>query len=81
MRASQPSLPDGTPESSGILMGLYAKGNKAQPVDSGWYMVNLNTEQRAAKKAGTVSCNFDACGQSPSAGLSPSIMQRVSSTL
>lgn len=55
--------PNGNPGSGSILMALYAKGNPAnKPVGSGWYLVNLNTGQCAAKKSGTFGCKFDANG-------------------
>jgi hypothetical protein len=57
------ACPNGKPESGDILMALYAKGNPAhKPVGSGWYVVNLNTGQCAAKKAGTFGCRFNASG-------------------
>jgi hypothetical protein len=57
------ACPNGKPESGDILMALYAKGNPAhKPVGSGWYVVNLNTGQCAAKKAGTFGCRFNANG-------------------
>ena len=57
------ACPNGKPESGGILMALYAKGNPAhKAVGSGWYLVNLNTGQCAAKKAGTFGCKFNASG-------------------
>ena len=57
------ACPNGKPESGSILMALYAKGNPAhKAVGSGWYLVNLNTGQCAAKKAGTFGCNFNASG-------------------
>lgn len=62
--------PNGKPESGSIRMGLYAKGNKAhQPVDSGWYMVNLSTAQCGAKEAVTFGCTFDVCGQVTACGV------------
>jgi len=55
------ACPNGNPESGSILMALYARGNPAsKPVGSGWYLVNLNAGQCAAKKAGTFGCKFDA---------------------
>jgi hypothetical protein len=63
------ACPNGKPESGSILMALYAKGNKAgRPVGSGWYVVNLNAGQCAAKKAGTFGCKFDARGQATACG-------------
>ena len=63
------SCPNGNPESGSILMALYAKGNKAdKPVGSGWYLVNLNAGQCAAKKAGTFGCKFDANGNPTECG-------------
>jgi hypothetical protein len=57
------ACPNGKPESGDILMALYAKGNPAhKPVGSGWYVVDLNTGQCAAKKAGTFGCRFNASG-------------------
>ena len=57
------ACPNGKPESGDILIALYGKGNSAhKPVGSGWYMVNLNTGQCAAKKAGTFGCRFNASG-------------------
>jgi hypothetical protein len=57
------ACPNGKPESGDIIMALYAKGNPAhKPVGSGWYLVNLNTGQCAAKKAGTFGCRFNASG-------------------
>jgi hypothetical protein len=57
------ACPSGKPESGDILMALYAKGNPAhKPVGSGWYLVNLNTGQCAAKRAGTFGCRFNASG-------------------
>jgi hypothetical protein len=50
-------------------MALYAKGNKAnKPVGSGWYLVNLNAGQCAAKKSGTFGCKFDANGNPTECG-------------
>jgi hypothetical protein len=64
------ACPNGKPESGSILMALYAKGNKAhQAVGSGWYMVNLNSGQCAAKKAGTFGCKFNAQGQATACGV------------
>jgi hypothetical protein len=61
--------PNGNPESGSILMALYAKGNPAnKPVGSGWYLVNLNTGQCAAKEAGTFGCKFDANGNATECG-------------
>jgi hypothetical protein len=61
------------PESGSILIALYAKGNPGKPVGSGWYLVNLNAGQCAAKEAGTFGCKFDASGnlteKGPTAGL------------
>jgi hypothetical protein len=63
------TCPNGNPESGSILMALYAKGNPAdKPVGSGWYLVNLNTGQCAAKKAGTFGCKFDANGNATECG-------------
>jgi hypothetical protein len=63
------SCPNGNPESGSILMALYAKGNKAnKPVGSGWYLVNLNAGQCAAKKSGTFGCKFDANGNPTECG-------------
>jgi hypothetical protein len=63
------ACPDGNPESGSILMALYAKGNPAdKPVGSGWYLVNLNAGQCAAKKAGTFGCKFDANGKATECG-------------
>ena len=57
------ACPNGKPESGSILMALYANGNPAhKAVGSGWYVVNLNTGQCAAKKAGTFGCRFNASG-------------------
>lgn len=57
------SCHNGNPESGSIPTALYTQGNKQQkPVDSGWYLVNLNEGQCAAKKAGTFGCRFDANG-------------------
>jgi len=63
------ACPNGNPESGSILMALYAKGNKAnKPVGSGWYLVNLNAGQCAAKKASTFGCKFDANGNATECG-------------
>lgn len=63
------ACPNGNPESGSILMALYAKGNKAdRPAGSGWYLVNLNAGQCAAKKAGTFGCKFDANGNPTECG-------------
>lgn len=63
------ACPNGNPESGSILMALYAKGNPAnKPVGSGWYLVNLNTGQCAAKKSGTFGCKFDANGNATECG-------------
>ena len=63
------ACPNGNPESGSILMALYAKGNPAnKPVGSGWYLVNLNAGQCAAKKAGTFGCKFDANGNPTECG-------------
>ena len=63
------ACPNGNPESGSILMALYAKGNPAnKPVGSGWYLVNLNAGQCAAKKAGTFGCKFDADGNATECG-------------
>lgn len=63
------SCPNGNPESGSILMALYAQGNKEQkPVGSGWYLVNLNQGQCAAKKAGTFGCKFNANGNPTECG-------------
>jgi len=63
------ACPNGNPESGSILMALYAKGNPAnKPVGSGWYLVNLNAGQCAAKKAGTLGCKFDANGNATACG-------------
>jgi len=63
------ACPNGNPESGSILMALYAKGNPAnKPVGSGWYLVNLNAGQCAAKKAGTFGCKFDADGNATVCG-------------
>ena len=39
-----------------------------KPVGSGWYLVNLNAGQCAAKKAGTFGCKFDADGNATECG-------------
>lgn len=63
------TCPNGNPESGSILMALYAQGNPAnKPVGSGWYLVNLNAGQCAAKKAGTFGCKFDANGNATECG-------------
>jgi hypothetical protein len=63
------ACPNGNPESGDILMALYAKGNKAnKPVGSGWYLVNLNAGQCAAKTAGTFGCKFDVNGNPTECG-------------
>ena len=63
------ACPNGNPESGSILMALYAKGNPAnKPVGSGWYLVNVNAGQCAAKKAGTFGCKFDATGNATECG-------------
>ena len=63
------ACPNGNPESGSILMALYAQGNAAnKPVGSGWYLVNLNAGQCAAKKAGTFGCKFDANGNATECG-------------
>ena len=63
------ACPNGKPESGSILMALYAMGNSAnKPVGSGWYLVNLNAGQCAAKKAGTFGCKFDANGDATECG-------------
>ena len=63
------SCPNGNAESGSILMALYAKGNKGnKPVGSGWYVVNLNAGQCAAKKSGTFGCKFDANGNPTECG-------------
>jgi len=63
------ACPNGNPESGSILMALYANGNPAnKPVGSGWYLVNLNAGQCAAKKAGTFGCKFDANGNATECG-------------
>src|SRR3974377_2275868 len=63
------ACPNGKPESGSILMALYANGNPAnKPVGSGWYLVNLNAGQCAAKKAGTFGCKFDANGNATECG-------------
>jgi hypothetical protein len=63
------SCPNGNPESGSILMALYTKGNpKNKPVGSGWYVVNLNAGQCAAKEAGTFGCKFDANGNATECG-------------
>jgi hypothetical protein len=63
------ACPNGNPESGDILMALYAKGNKAnKPVGSGWYLVNVNAGQCAAKTAGTFGCKFDASGNPTECG-------------
>jgi len=63
------ACPNGNPESGSILMALYAQGNKAnRAVGSGWYLVNLNAGQCAAKKAGTFGCKFDANGNPTECG-------------
>ena len=63
------ACPNGKPESGSILMALYANGNPAhKAVGSGWYVVNLNTGQCAAKKAGTFGCRFNASGAPTACG-------------
>lgn len=63
------ACPNGNPESGNILVALYAQGNPAnKPVGSGWYLVNLNAGQCAAKKAGTFGCKFDANGNATECG-------------
>ena len=63
------ACPNGNPESGSILVALYAKGNPAsKPVGSGWYLVNLNAGQCAAKKAGIFGCKFDANGNATECG-------------
>lgn len=63
------ACPNGNPASGSILEALYATGNKAgKPVGSGWYMVDLNTGQCAAKQAGTFGCRFDASGNPTDCG-------------
>jgi len=60
---------NGKPESGSILMGIYAKGNKAgKPAGSGWYVVGLNAGQCGEKKAGTFGCKFDASGNYTACG-------------
>jgi hypothetical protein len=60
---------NGKPESGNILMGIYAKGNKAgAPVGSGWYVVGLNAGQCGMAKAGTFGCKFDASGSYTACG-------------
>ena len=54
---------NGTPENGSVLMGIYAKGNKAgQPAGSGWYVVAVKAGQCGMKKAGTFGCKFGASG-------------------
>lgn len=63
------ACPNGNPESGSILMALYTQGNSVnKPVGSGWYVVNLNTGQCAAKKSGTFGCKFDANGNATECG-------------
>lgn len=63
------ACPNGNPESGDILMALYSKGNKEnKPAGSGWYLVNLNAGQCAAKTAGTFGCKFDANGNPTACG-------------
>jgi hypothetical protein len=61
------ACPNGKLELGSILMALYVKGNPThKAVGSGWYAVNLNTGQCAAKKAGTFGCKLNA-SSSPTA--------------
>jgi hypothetical protein len=54
---------NGNPESGDILMGIYAKGNKAdKPAGSGWYVVGLKAGQCGMTKGGTFGCRFGASG-------------------
>jgi hypothetical protein len=63
------TCPNGNPESGNILMALYAKGNPSnKPVGSGWYLVNVNAGQCAAKRSGTFGCKFDANGNPTECG-------------
>jgi hypothetical protein len=60
---------NGKPESGSILMGIYAKGNKAgKPAGSGWYVVAVNAGQCGVAKAGTFGCKFDAAGNPTECG-------------
>ena len=60
---------NGKPEKAGILEAVYAAGNKTgKPVGSGYYVVDLNAGQCAAKEAGAYGCKFDADGNPTECG-------------
>jgi len=60
---------NGKPENAGILEAVYTAGNKGgQPVGSGYYVVDLNAGQCAAKRAGAYGCRFDANGNPTECG-------------
>ena|SRR5215469_6080963 len=53
----------------GILEALYASGNQMKrPVGSGWYAVELNETNCAAKESGIYGCKFDANGNETECG-------------
>jgi len=63
------TCPNGQSETGSILMALYATGNNdAEPVGSGWYVVNVDEGQCAAEEAALYGCRFDANGNPTECG-------------
>lgn len=60
---------NGKPGYGGILEALYTSGNQMKrPVGSGWYAVELNENNCAAKESGIYGCKFDANGNAAQCG-------------
>jgi hypothetical protein len=61
---------NGKPGFGGILEAVYASGNQMKkPVGSGWYAVELNENDCAAKESGIYACRFDANGNATQCGV------------
>ncbi|HXJ35492.1 MAG TPA: hypothetical protein VMS22_15775 [Candidatus Eisenbacteria bacterium] len=56
--------------SGGLLIALYGQGNThGKPAGSGWYAVDLDEGECAAKAAGIYGCRFDAKQQATACGV------------
>jgi hypothetical protein len=56
--------------SGGMLMAIYGNGNSHnKPAGSGWWAVEVDKDECAAKAAGVYGCKFDASGASTACGM------------
>jgi len=56
--------------SGGMLMAIYGKGNTHnRPAGSGWWAVEVDKDECAAKAAGVYGCKFDASGTPTACGM------------